>query len=50
MTELEQLQHNQANLAISIANILNRVENLEKEIKLLNRKLTDDTFEVIKND
>jgi hypothetical protein len=27
-----------------------RIEALESEVKILNRKLTDDVFEVIKND
>jgi hypothetical protein len=30
--------------------MMNRIEKLESEVKILNRKLTDDTFEVIKND
>jgi hypothetical protein len=30
--------------------MMNRIEKLEVEVKVLNRKLTDDTFEVIKND
>ena len=33
-----------------IAELCDRVEKLEVEVKVLNRKLTDDTFEVIKND
>jgi hypothetical protein len=33
-----------------IAEFCDRIESLEYEVKILNRKLTDDTFEVIKND
>ena len=33
-----------------ITELCDRIESLESEVKILNRKLTDDTFEVIKND
>jgi hypothetical protein len=33
-----------------IAEFCDRIESLESEVKILNRKLTDDNFEVIKND
>jgi len=33
-----------------IAEFCDRIEALESEVKILNRKLTEDTFEVIKND
>jgi len=33
-----------------IAEFCDRIESLESEVKILNRKLTEDTFEVIKND
>jgi len=33
-----------------IAELCGRIEALESEVKILNRKLTDDVFEVIKND
>lgn len=33
-----------------ITELCDRIESLESEVKNLNRKLTDDTFEVIKND
>jgi hypothetical protein len=33
-----------------ITELCDRIEKLESEVKILNRKLTDDTFEVIKND
>ena len=33
-----------------ITELVDRIESLESEVKILNRKLTEDTFEVIKND
>jgi len=33
-----------------ITELCDRMEQLESEVKILNRKLTEDTFEVIKND
>ena len=33
-----------------ITELCDRIESLESEVKFLNRKLTEDTFEVIKND
>jgi hypothetical protein len=33
-----------------ITELCDRIEQLESEVKILNRKLTEDTFEVIKND
>ena len=33
-----------------ITELCDRIESLESEVKILNRKLTEDTFEVIKND
>ena len=33
-----------------ITELCGRIEALESEVKILNRKLTDDVFEVIKND
>ena len=33
-----------------ITELCDRIEALESEVKILNRKLTDDVFEVIKND
>ena len=33
-----------------LTELCDRIETLESEVKILNRKLTDDTFEVIKND
>jgi hypothetical protein len=37
-------------LYVENAELKARVEALESEVKYVNRKLTDDTFEVIKND
>lgn len=37
-------------LYVENAELKARVEALESEVKILNRKLTDDVFEVIKND
>ena len=37
-------------LYVENAELKARVEALESEVKILNRKLTDDIFEVIKND
>jgi hypothetical protein len=33
-----------------ITELVDRIEKLESEVKILNRKFTDDVFEVIKND
>jgi hypothetical protein len=33
-----------------LTELVDRIEALESEVKILNRKLTDDTFEVIKNE
>jgi hypothetical protein len=33
-----------------LTELCGRIETLESEVKILNRKLADDTFEVIKND
>ena len=33
-----------------ITELCDRIEALESEVKILNRKLTDDVFEVIEND
>jgi hypothetical protein len=47
-TDIETICH--PSLIYILTEFVDRIEALETEVKILNRKLTDDTFEVIKNE